>query len=143
MMEKISVIQEDYHHSCIIHILTNDVANICQKQWSDDDKKMELHSLADSYVNMIFGLKRDNPNLEIYVSMVMPRFDHMDQLKKCNGKDIVNVKISKKLGEENRVTLLLNDDLVETDFDDKKFHLNDSGFIYVCNKWRKAIVSKH
>ena len=142
LLGKISVIQEDYHLSCIIHILTNDVANICQKYGSEDDKVMELHSLADNYVNMIFGLRRDFPNLEIYVSMVMPRFDHMDELENCNGRDIVNDEIYKKLVRENRVTLLSNNHLLQVDFDHKKFHLTDSGFLKVCNKWKKAIDSR-
>ena len=46
LLEKMSVIQGDYHLSCIIHILTNDGANICQKHWSDDKKEMELLSLV-------------------------------------------------------------------------------------------------
>ena len=143
MLEKISVFQEDYYLICIIHILTNDVANICQKYWSDNDKEMELLFLAGNYVNMIFGLKRDYPNLEIYVSMVMPRFDDMDVLEKCNGRDIVNKEISKKLASENRVTLVSNDHLAEMDFDDQKFHLTNSGFDKVCKKWKTAICTKH
>ena len=142
VLEKIPMIQEDYRLICIIHVLTNDVANICQKYGSEDDKVMELHSLADNYVNMIFGLRRDFPNLEIYVSMVMPRFDNMDELENCNGRDIVNDDIYKKLVRENRVTLLSNNHLVQVDFDHKKFHLTDSGFLKVCNKWKKAIDSR-
>ena len=45
IVEKMPVIQEDYYVTCIIHILTNDVKNVCQKAWSDDDKKMKLYEI--------------------------------------------------------------------------------------------------
>ena len=86
MEKKIDLIQEENYDGLLIHNLTNDIQNICQKYWSNDDKKVELISLADNYVKIIKMLKRKNPNMEIYVSMVMARHDHMDDLENTNGK---------------------------------------------------------
>ena len=39
MKEKLHVIQEEKFGALLIHQLTNDVEKICQKNWSDEDKK--------------------------------------------------------------------------------------------------------
>ena len=123
MLEKISVIQEEYYVICIIHLLTNDVEKVCQKDWSYVDKKMELFFLAEDYVNMTKRMILEYPNLQIFISMVLPRFDHKDELEISNGNDVVNIEISKQLCRENRVILMSNDHLKEIDFsDDDKYH---------------------
>ena len=142
MKEKLHVIQEEKFGALLIHQLTNDVEKICQKNWSDNDKKMELISLADNFVIMIERLKREHPNLEIFISMLMPRFDHMDELEMFNGKNIVNCEISKKL---QNVTLLSNDFLQEMHFVQegrKKFHLSSFGFEQICKNWKTEIETK-
>ena len=39
MKEKLHVIQEEKFGALLIYQLTNDVEKICQKNWSDEDKK--------------------------------------------------------------------------------------------------------
>ena len=97
MEKKIHVIQEEYFDGLLIHNLTNDVQYICQKYLSNDDKKVELISLADNYVKLIKILKRENPKMEIFISMVMSRFDNIDKIDNTDGKSIVNSQIFKKL----------------------------------------------
>ena len=145
MEKKIHLIQEENYDGLLIHNLTNDIQNICQKYCSNDDKKVELISLADNYVKIIKMLKRENPNMEIYVSMVMARFDHIDDLENTDGKNIVNIEILKKLHRENQVTLMSNDFLKPCDFIEegrKKFHLSRFGFVKMCNKWKTEIEKK-
>ena len=101
---------------------------------------MEMISLADKYVNMIRRLKRENPNLKIFISMVLPRYD---ELEFSNGNDIVNAEISRQLSKENRVFLMSNDHLEEMDFiQEDKFHLSKAGFVKMAQKWRSAIGTK-
>ena len=90
-------------------------------------------------------LKRENPNMEIYVSMVMARHDHLDDLENTDGKNIVNIEIMKKLHRENHVTLMSNDFLKPCDFIEegrKKFHLSRFGFVKMCRKWKAEIEKK-
>ena len=119
--------------------MTNDVKNICQKDWSYPDKKMELSLLVEDYVHMIKKLIWKYPNLKIFISMVLSRFDGLDKLAISNGNDFVNVEISKQLCRENHVILMSNDHLKESAFDHKKFHLTKAGFDIMCKKWRSEI----
>ena len=75
MKEKIHEIKKENFDALLIHQLTNDVEKICQSEWSDNDKKKELISLAEKYVIIIKRLQREYPHLQIFISMVMKRFD--------------------------------------------------------------------
>ena len=85
MEKRLHLIQEKYLDGLLIHNLTNDVQNICQKYCSNDDKKAELISLAHDFVKIIKMLKSENPNMEIFLSMVMARFDKIDVLENTDG----------------------------------------------------------
>ena len=122
------------------------MSNINGKKYlSNDYKKVELISLADNYVKFIKILKKENPNMEVFISMVMSRFDHIDKIDNTDGKSIVNSEIFKKLYTENQVTLISNEYLKHFDFVKegmKKFHLSSFGFHKMCMKWKNAIEKK-
>ena len=90
-------------------------------------------------------LKSENPNMEIFLSMVMARFDKIDDLENTDGRNIVNIEIFKKLHRENHVNLMSNDFLEKSHFVQegrKIFHLSRFGFAKMCNKWKTEIETK-
>ena len=117
MEEKIHEIKKEKFDALLIHQLTNDVEKICQSEWSDNDKKKELISLAEKYVIIIKRLQREYPHLQIFISMVMKRFDQLDQLEMSNGTNIINDNINKNLIRNQGVTLISNNFLRDLDFE--------------------------
>ena len=145
MKGKIHEIKKENFDALLIHQLTNDVEKICQSQKSDNDKKMALISLAEKYVIIIKRLQREYPHLQIFISMVMKRFDQFDQLEMSNGTNIINDNIYQNLIREKSVTLISNNFLRAMDFvkeGRKKFHLSSAGFDKICNMWKNEIENK-
>ena len=145
MKEKIHEIKKENFDAVLIHQLTNDVEKICQSEWSDNDKKKELISLAEKYVIIIKRLQREYPYLQIFISMVMKRFDLLDQLEISSGTNIINDNIYQNLIREKSVTLVSNVFLRAMDFvkeGRKKFHLSSGGFDKICKQWETEIENK-
>ena len=123
----------------IIHVGTNDIAKICQQYFkSDAVKERDLCDLANKYDAMTTKITYKNPRIQIFISMILNRYDSKDQLNLVDGRDIVNFEIQAKLKNKPNVSLISND-MAKKLFLGDKYHLSPPGIEKLRSNWISAI----
>ena len=137
LKNKIHLLDEE--DTIILHVLTNDIKDICQQDYkSDAVKERDLVVLAKKFCAICTKVTDENPNSHLYISMVPSRYDSKDQLDTADGREIVNSEIESRLGSKTNVTLIPND-IDKKYFDKGNFHYSEIGFEIMHSNWIAAI----
>ena len=124
----------------IIHILTNDIMHICQKNFkSNVQKEKELYDFVYNFNTTIIQTASARPNIQFFISLCLPRYDQKDQIGMLSGRDIVNREIYNTLWHINNITLVNNENFSQMDFGQDFYHLNPFGFSKLLSNWKNAI----
>ena len=137
--DEIHVIQDG--QNVLIHVLGNDSKNICKLKFkSGAAKEKDLKKMLKRFFAVVQKIKEEHPNIHIFISSCLPRFDGLDKLyNTLSGPEFVNAVVAKQYQNCKNVTLIHNVGMKEKYYDDDKYHLSSLGFERVMSHWAAAI----
>ena len=91
----------DEEDTIILHVLTNDIADICQQYYKSDALERALVVLARKVCAICSKIINENLRSHLYIPMIPLRYDSKDQIRTDDDMEIVNFEIDFRLGKKN------------------------------------------
>ena len=98
LKNKLHLIDEE--DTIILHVLTNDIADICQQYYKSDALERALVVLAKKVCAICSKIIDENLRSHLHIPMIPLRYDSKDQLGTANDMEIVNFEIDFRLGKK-------------------------------------------
>lgn len=124
--DKIGMIDPALGRFVLVHGLCNDAKTIAiHSTKTDVEKGADSDQMAYDFSDIIADLLERIPYLTVFISTLLPRFDLEEQFAlSCpnNVRKVMNVEISSRLGDNDKVIFINNDTVLEWWKDEVKKH---------------------